>query len=36
MKIGIPRALSYYNFYPFWLGFFSALDIEICLSDYTT
>ena len=36
MKIGIPRALSYYNFYPFWLGFFSALYIEICLSDYTT
>ncbi|OLA94628.1 MAG: hypothetical protein BHW64_02810 [Candidatus Melainabacteria bacterium LEY3_CP_29_8] len=36
MKIGIPRALSYYNFYPFWLGFFSSLGIEICLSDYTT
>lgn len=36
MKIGIPRALSYYNFYPFWLGFFSFLDIQICLSDYTT
>lgn len=36
MKIGIPRALSYYNFYPFWLGFFSSLGIDICLSDNTT
>lgn len=36
MKIGIPRALSYYNFYPFWYGFFSDLGIEIILSDNTT
>ncbi len=36
MKIGIPRALSYYNFYPFWYGFFSDLGIEIVLSDPTT
>jgi len=36
MQIGIPRALSYYNFYPFWYGFFSDLGIEIVLSDNTT
>lgn len=36
MQIGIPRALSYYNFYPFWYGFFSDLGIEIVLSDKTT
>lgn len=36
MQIGIPRALSYYNFFPFWYGFFSDLGIEIILSDPTT
>lgn len=36
MKVGIPRALSYYNFYPFWYGFFTDLGIEIVLSDITT
>lgn len=36
MKIGIPRALSFYNFYPFWYGFFTDLGIEIVLSDNTT
>ena len=36
MQIGIPRALLYYNFYPFWYGFFSDLGIEIVLSDATT
>ena len=36
MKIGIPRALSYYDFFPFWYGFFSDLGIEIILSDVTT
>ena len=36
MQIGIPRALSYYNFFPFWYGFFSDLGIEIVLSDPTT
>ncbi|MCD7779216.1 MAG: acyl-CoA dehydratase activase-related protein [Candidatus Gastranaerophilales bacterium] len=36
MQIGIPRALSYYNFFPFWYGFFSDLGIEIVLSDKTT
>lgn len=36
MEIGIPRAMSYYNFYPFWYGFFSHLGIKIVLSDPTT
>ena len=36
MKIGIPRAMSFYNNYPFFFGFFSDLGIEIVLSDKTT
>ena len=36
MQVGIPRALSYYDFFPFWWGFFSDLGIEIVLSDNTT
>ena len=36
MEIGIPRALSFYNFYPFWYGFFTDLGIKIVLSDKTT
>ena len=34
--IGIPRGMSFYNNYPFWHGFFSALGIKIVLSDPTT
>ena len=34
--IGIPRAISYYNNYPFYYGFFNALGFEIILSDKTT
>lgn len=36
MKIGIPKALGYYMYYPFWHGFFSELGIEIELSNRTT
>lgn len=36
MKIGIPRALGYYNYYPFWHGFFEALGIETIVSNPTT
>lgn len=36
MKIGIPRALGYYAYYPFWHGFFSHLGVEIVLSAKTT
>ena len=35
-KIGVPRALSYYNNYPFYYGFLSSLGFEIVLSDKTT
>ena len=35
-KIGIPRAMSYYNNYPFYLGFFNYLGIDVVLSDKTT
>ncbi len=34
--IGIPRAISYYGNYPFYYGYFNALNIEIILSDKTT
>lgn len=36
MKVGIPRAMSFYENYPFFYGFFSDLGIEIVLSDKTT
>lgn len=36
MKIGIPRAMSFYHNYPFYFGFFTDLGIEIVLSDKTT
>ena len=35
-RIGIPRAISYYNNYPFYFGFFKSLGIEVVLSDKTT
>ena len=34
--IGIPRAMSFYNNYPFYYGFFTALGIKVVLSDVTT
>ena len=34
--IGIPRAISYYNNFPFYYGFFKALGYEVVLSDKTT
>jgi predicted nucleotide-binding protein (sugar kinase/HSP70/actin superfamily) len=36
MVIGIPRAMSFYNNYPFYYGFFTALGIKVVLSDMTT
>lgn len=36
MEIGIPRALLFYTYYPFWHGFFTNLGIDIVLSDNTT
>lgn len=34
--VGIPRAMSFYNNYPFYYGFFNDLGIKIVLSDVTT
>jgi predicted nucleotide-binding protein (sugar kinase/HSP70/actin superfamily) len=34
-KIGIPRALLYYDYYPIWRTFFEGLGAEIVLSDKT-
>ena len=36
MQIGIPRAMSYYSYFPFWYGFFEDLGIEVVISDKTT
>ena len=35
MRIGIPRALFYYHYYPLWKGFFEALGQEVILSSPT-
>lgn len=34
--IGIPKAMLYYTYFPFWWGFFTDLGIEVVLSDNTT
>lgn len=36
MKIGIPRALLYYEYYPLWKTFFNELGAEVIVSDKTT
>jgi len=36
MKIGIPRALLYYQYYRVWKTFFTTLGAEVVLSDKTT
>ena len=35
-KVGIPRGLFYYQFYPLWRSFFEELGAEIIVSDNTT
>ena len=35
-KIGIPRALLYYYYFPFWLKLFSELNLEPVISDNTS
>jgi len=35
-KIGLPRALLFYENFPFWSAFFSALGFEVVLSDAST
>lgn len=36
MEIGMPRALLFYTYYPFWHGFFKELGVNVILSDKTT
>lgn len=36
MRIGIPRALLYYTYYPAWASFFQALGHEVVVSGETT
>lgn len=36
MRIGIPRALYYYRYYPLWQTFFQSLGCEVVFSDPTT
>jgi len=35
-RIGVPRALLYYNYFPAWKKYFEELGAEIVLSDRTT
>jgi predicted nucleotide-binding protein (sugar kinase/HSP70/actin superfamily) len=35
-KVGIPRALLYYYYFPFWLKLFSELNLEPVISDSTS
>ena len=35
IKVGIPRALHYYRFFPFWKKLLDELDVEIILSQTT-
>jgi predicted nucleotide-binding protein (sugar kinase/HSP70/actin superfamily) len=35
VKIGFPRALYYYDYFPFWAGFFHHLEIEVVTSPPT-
>ncbi|WP_031515183.1 acyl-CoA dehydratase activase-related protein [Desulfofalx alkaliphila] len=36
IKVGIPRALLYYYYYPMWKEFFETLGCQVVLSDKTT
>jgi len=35
VKIGIPRALLYYQYFPLWVTYFEALDAEVIISSET-
>ncbi len=35
-RVGIPRALLYYQYYPMWRTFFEYLDAEVVVSEPTT
>lgn len=35
IKVGIPRALLFYEFYPLWISFFEELGAEVIISEKT-
>ena len=35
IKVGIPRALHFYRYFPFWKKLLEELDVEIILSPPT-
>lgn len=35
IKVGIPRALLFYEYYPLWISFFEGLGAEVIVSDKT-
>jgi len=35
VKVGIPRALAYYTFYPLWKVFLEKLGAEVIISKIT-
>jgi len=35
IKVGIPRALHYFKFFPFWKKLLEELDVEIVLTNPT-
>lgn len=35
IRVGIPRALTFYDLFPYWRAFFNELDVEMVLSEPT-
>ena len=35
-RVGIPRGLLFYRYFPLWKTFFEALDVEVIVSPPTT
>jgi len=35
-RIGIPRVLHFFDYFPFWRAFFESLDFQVVLSDVTS
>jgi predicted CoA-substrate-specific enzyme activase len=35
-RIGIPRVLHFFDYYPFWRAFFESLDFQVILSEVTS
>jgi predicted CoA-substrate-specific enzyme activase len=35
LRLAMPRALTFYDLFPYWRAFFNALDVELILSEVT-